>query len=87
MESNSEKRKKEIDPKHLILLNKIGERMKELRKLQGFKNYEMFAYQKELPRAQYGKYEGGKSDMTLTNLMKVLDALDITLEDFFKGIK
>lgn len=67
------------------VLKKIGERMKEIRKEKGYGNYESFAYEKGIPRAQYGRYERG-SDLKLSNLMKVLDGFDITLEEFFKGI-
>jgi transcriptional regulator with XRE-family HTH domain len=88
MESSPKKRKKEIDSKHQEILNKIGLRMKEIRKEKGYKNYEAFAYEKGLPRAQYGKYERGGEDanMTLVNLIKILDAFDMTLEEFFSSI-
>lgn len=59
--------------------------MKEIRKAKGYKNYELFAYEKGIPRAQYGRYERG-SDLKLSNLLKVLDGFDMTLEEFFKGI-
>jgi transcriptional regulator with XRE-family HTH domain len=67
------------------MLKAIGEKMKETRKAKGFRNYETFAYENDLPRAQYGRYERG-SDLKLSNLLKVLDALDVSLEDFFKGL-
>jgi transcriptional regulator with XRE-family HTH domain len=67
------------------VLKKIGERMKEIRKGKGYKNYEIFAYENGIPRAQYGRYERG-SDLKLSNLLKVLDGFDMTLEEFFKGI-
>lgn len=64
------------------VLKTIGNKMKTLRKQKGYKNYEIFAYENGIPRAQYGRYERG-SDLKLTNLLKVLDALDISLQDFF----
>lgn len=67
------------------VLKKIGQRMKEIRKEKGYKNYELFAYENGIPRAQYGRYERG-SDLKLSNLLKVLDGFDMSLEDFFKGI-
>ena len=67
------------------VLKKIGQRMKEIRKEKGYKNYELFAYENGIPRAQYGRYERG-SDLKLSNLLKVLDGFDMTLEEFFKGI-
>lgn len=77
-------KKKQYENKEATLI-KIGERMKEIRKAKGHGNYETFAYENELPRAQYGRYERG-SDLKLSNLLKVLNGLDISLEDFFKGL-
>jgi len=37
----------------------------------------------ELPRAQYGRYENGQ-DLPYSSLLKVLKAMDISLEEFFK---
>ncbi len=57
--------------------------MKEIRKQKGYNNYETFAYEKGIPRAQYGRYERG-SDLKLSNLLKVLDGFNMTLEEFFR---
>lgn len=64
-------------------LAKLGERLRELRIAKGFSNYEQFAFAHELPRAQYGRYEQGQ-DLRFSSLCKVLKALDITFEEFFK---
>ena len=63
-------------------LQNIGKRMQELRKKKGFKNYEIFAYENDLPRAQYGRYERGQ-DLKVSSLLKVLKGFDITLKEFF----
>ena len=63
-------------------LQKLGNRFKQLRKEKGYTNYEIFAYDNEIPRAQYGRYEKGE-DLRFSSLLKVLKALDITLEEFF----
>jgi transcriptional regulator with XRE-family HTH domain len=65
------------------VLKSIGKRMQDLRKKKGYKNYELFAYENELPRAQYGRYERGQ-DLKISSLLKVLNGFDITLQDFFK---
>lgn len=57
-------------------------RMKELRKQKGHKSYAPFAYENGIPRAQYGRYEKG-ADLKLSNFLKVLDSLDISLQEFF----
>jgi transcriptional regulator with XRE-family HTH domain len=64
-------------------LENLGNRLKELRIAKGFTNYEQFAFEHDLPRAQYGRYERGQ-DMRFSSLLKVLKAFDISLEDFFK---
>lgn len=64
-------------------LKNLGNRLRELRIERGFTNYEQFAFEHNLPRAQYGRYEKGQ-DLRFSSLVKVLKALDISLEDFFK---
>ena len=63
-------------------LKRLGERIKELRLKKGFTSYEVFAYENEISRAQFGIYEKGE-DMRFTSLLRVVKALDISLEDFF----
>ena len=64
---------------------KLGERFRELRIAKGYKNYEQFAFEHRIPRSQYGRYEKG-SDLRCSTLVKVLKAMDISLEEFFKGM-
>ena len=63
-------------------LAQLGKRIKELRKAAGYSNYEHFAFQNEINRSQYGRYENGE-DLRFSSLLKVLKALDISLKDFF----
>lgn len=72
-------KKDEYTAKQLELL---AERFKQLRRERGYSNYEQFAFDNELPRAQYGRYEKGE-DLRFTSLLKVLNALNISLKDFF----
>ena len=67
-----------------IHLKKIGERLKFFRKKAGYKNYEYFAYDQNISRPQYGKYEAG-ANIQLNTLIKILKAMNVTLEEFFKG--
>jgi len=68
-----------------IHLKKIGERLKYFRKKAGYNNYEYFAYDHNISRPQYGKYEAG-ANIQLNTLIKILKAMNVTLEEFFKGI-
>ncbi|WP_046757971.1 helix-turn-helix domain-containing protein [Kordia jejudonensis] len=64
-------------------LENLGNRLKDLRKQKGYRNYEQFAFENNISRAQYGRYENGQ-DLRFSSLLKVLKALDVSLEDFFK---
>lgn len=64
-------------------LEMLGKRIKELRKMKGYTNQEIFAYDNGLNRAQYNKYERG-GDIRFSSLVRLLKALDISLKDFFK---
>jgi transcriptional regulator with XRE-family HTH domain len=68
-------------------LRKVGEKMLEKRIENGYSSYEQFAYEHEIGRSQYGKYERGTEDMRLSSLYKILKSLGYTFEDFFKGLK
>ena len=64
------------------LLEKLGSRLREFRKARGYTNYEQFAFDHGLPRAQYGRYEKGQ-DLRLSSLVNVLTAMDVSLTEFF----
>lgn len=68
-----------------VLFSFISSRLKEIRISKGFTNYEHLAYEVGISRSQYGRYENG-GNMKLTTLLKILNFLDVSLEDFFKGI-
>ena len=56
-----------------------------LRIKAGYTSAEKFAYEHEISRAQYARYERGV-DMQISSLLKVLAAHDMTLQEFFKGV-
>ena len=65
-------------------LKKLGERLKHYRKEAGYTNYEHFAYEHGFNRPQYGKYESG-GNIQFNTLIKILKALNVSFEEFFKG--
>lgn len=73
-------KKDEYTEKQLI---NLGKRLRKLRIERGFSNYEQFAFEYNLPRAQYGRYEKGQ-DLRFSSLLKVLKAMNVSLKDFFK---
>ena len=64
-------------------LAQLGERLRYYRKLSGYSNYEHLAYDLGISRSQYGKYENG-GNIKFTTLCKILNHLNVTLEEFFK---
>lgn len=81
---SSSKKQIKNTPKEVELLAK---RIRELRIKQGFSNYEYFAYEKEIPRAQYGRYEKGE-DLRYSSLIKIIKAFGMTPKEFFsKGFE
>lgn len=60
----------------------IAEKIKYLRIKNGYSNYEDFAYDADIARAQYGKYEKG-ANLMITTLMKILKHHNMSLADFF----
>lgn len=68
-------------------LKKLGARIKALRIDKGYTSYEYFAYEHNISRAQFGRYERGE-DMRFSTLAKVIAALDMSFEEFFsKGFE
>lgn len=64
-------------------LHKLANRIKELRIKKGYTSYEYFAYDHNIPRAQYGRYEKGE-DLKFSSLLKILKGLNISLKEFFE---
>lgn len=71
---------KKKDPE--IYLKQLGERLKELRVKGGHTNYEYFAYENNLGRSQYGKYETG-GNIRFDTLVKIINIHGMTLKEFF----
>ena len=71
------------DPETEAFIKKIAERLKQLRGYKGFKSQETFAYEKEINRVQYSRYERAEEDFRMSTLLKITKAFNITLEEFF----
>lgn len=64
-------------------LDKLGERIRTLRIQKGYSSHETFANKHGLNRTQYFRYEHGE-DLRYTSLVKIVAALGVTMEEFFK---
>jgi len=62
---------------------KIGLRLKYLRKSKGFTSPDKFAYENNLNRSQYGKYEAGSANITIGTLINILNCFNVSMSDFF----
>lgn len=76
------KSRKDEQPINNDLPAKVGKRIKELRIKAGYTNQEHFAWDNQLGRSQYGKYEKG-ADMRISSLENILNAFKITPKEFF----
>jgi transcriptional regulator with XRE-family HTH domain len=71
-----------LKEENVELFNSLGKRLKQLRKKAGYTSQETFAYDAEIPRALYGKYEKG-SNITIASLNRILKFHKITFKEFF----
>ena len=67
-------------------LNKLGDRIKELRQNTGL-SQEAFALSIEMDRTYYSAIENGKHNVTIQNLYKIAKGLKITLSELLKDFK
>lgn len=63
-------------------LKQLGERLRQLRIQNGYTNYEYFAFENNIGRAQYGKYETG-GNIQFDTLVRIVKLHNMTLKEFF----
>jgi len=68
-------------PKSDILI-KFGEKIRELRKQQGLSQEEL-AFKADLHRTYIGMIERAEKNITLINIEKISNALDVNIKDIF----
>ena len=66
-------------------LSQIGNRVRALRKANTILSAEDFANEKGFDRVQYSRIENG-ANITMKTLLKVVDAHNITLKEFFSDL-
>lgn len=64
-------------------IQKLANRIRTLRKSLGYTNADFFAYENEITRSQYARYEKGE-DIRFSSLMKIIKAFKMTPEEFFR---
>lgn len=61
---------------------KIGLRIKELRQQNGLSQKDL-SYAADLDRSYIASVENGQSNVSIVNIEKIANALNVTLKDFF----
>lgn len=68
-----------------MITNRFGKRIKYLR-LQTGLSQESFSLKINMDRTYYASVESGKRNISLLNIKKIADGLNISLEELFKNI-
>lgn len=63
-------------------LQRLGARIRQLRLKLGYTNYEHFAYEHNISRAQFGCYEQGQ-DLRFSTLVKIVSAFGMNMKELF----
>ena len=66
---------------------RLGERIREVRIQRGFKSQEEFADYWKMHRTMLGHLETGRKDFRLTTIIRLADALGVTLAELFAGVE
>ncbi|MGN6647360.1 MAG: helix-turn-helix domain-containing protein [Cytophaga sp.] len=74
--------KKAIDKKTDKDIQKLATRIKTIRKKLGYTNADFFAYENEITRSQYARYETGEN-IRFSSLMMLIKAFGMTPQEFF----
>jgi len=69
------------------ILKQIGDKVRSIRKSHpDYANYEVFAYFNQINKVTLSNIEKGEN-YNISSLLKVINALGVSVEDFFNGIK
>ena len=68
-----------------MIKEKLGQRIKYLRNEKGL-SQEKFALSIDMDRTYLASVESGKRNISINNIQKIANGLDITLEELFTGI-
>ena len=68
-----------------MIKSKVGERIRELRGTLGT-SQEKLALKADVDRTYLASVEAGKRNISIVNLEKIITALDVTFEQFFKNL-
>ena len=70
----------------MVLLQEIGRKIRDLRLETGL-SQEKFALKINMDRTYFSSVESGKRNISICNLKKIADGLEVSLSDLFQEIK
>jgi len=76
---------KEIKAEHQEFIDKVGDRLKQIRESKEMSAARL-AKDSKLSRNLYHQMEHGRVYFTISSLLRVLDALEVSAVDFFKDL-
>jgi transcriptional regulator with XRE-family HTH domain len=65
--------------------SKVGKRIKEIREKKSISQKDL-SFSADLDRSYIASVESGQRNISIVNLEKIANALDVTLSELFKGI-
>lgn len=68
-----------------MIKEEIGKRIRELRQQTGL-SQEKFALKIEMDRTYFASVEKGKRNISVVNLEKIANGLEVSLSELFRGI-
>lgn len=68
-----------------MVAEKFGKRVRELRNIMGV-SQEKFALSIDMDRTYLASVESGKRNISINNIAKIADGLNISLEELFRGL-
>lgn len=68
-----------------MITQELGNRIRELRKKLGL-SQEKFALKIEMDRTYFASVETGQRNISICNIKKIADGLDVTLEELFRDL-
>lgn len=68
-----------------MVAEKFGKRVRELRNIMGV-SQEKFALSIDMDRTYLASVERGKRNISINNIAKIADGLNISLEELFRGL-
>lgn len=61
----------------------VSQKLTRLRREKGYTSHETFANDNDFARMQYWRIEKGKTNLTMTTLVRLLNIHQISIKDFF----